>query len=211
MTNTILTTGTPALQGLCDGFADITHQSQQVFRSVLAAMAEPGTVHGVGSQKAPAPLSAAAYQVCLALLDQETPLWLHPELASAAALNSLRFHCGCVLTDRPEVAAFALTTVTDAPPLVRFQQGSVEYPDRSATVVVEVLSLAGGAGEGRGLVLSGPGIRDERRVQIGGFDEAFARQLSDNHRRFPCGVDLILTSDDQLMALPRTTRVVLDA
>ncbi|WP_303289897.1 phosphonate C-P lyase system protein PhnH [Marinobacter sp. SS5-14b] len=214
MTTTAQTMTAVALDGLCDGFADSTHQAQQVFRRVLAAMAEPGTVHSLEPGNAPAPLSSAAYQICLALLDQETPLWLQPELASAAVVNSLRFHCGCGIAHRLDKAAFALITANGDCSLAAFNQGTFEYPDRSATVIVEVRGLDAERGENCGeerseLVLEGPGIRQQRRVRIDGFDAGWMQRLADNHALFPCGVDLILTCGNQLMALPRTTRATL--
>lgn len=195
-----------ALEVLCDGFADTTHQSQQVFRQVLAALSEPGSLQVLPQLEAPEPLSSAAYQVCLTLLDQDTPLWLEPDLAGPAVVNSLRFHCGCGIANRSDQAVFALITVDGDCSLSAFSQGSFEYPDRSATVIVEVEALD----ESGALVLEGPGILHQRRVDIGGIDGSWLQRLAENRAGFPCGVDLILTCGNRLMALPRTTRVSLD-
>ncbi|MDY6841483.1 MAG: phosphonate C-P lyase system protein PhnH [Pseudomonadota bacterium] len=203
MSTTVQSPAVVALEGLCDGFSDVTYQSQEVFRQVLAAMAEPGTRHDLAQLAAPGPLSPAAYQVCLALLDQETPVWLAPDVTSAAVINSLRFHCGCGIAARSDQALFALVTAQGGCSLSAFNQGGFEYPDRSATVIVEVDALEE-AGE---LVLEGPGIPQQRHVHIAGIDAGWLQQLAENRAGFPCGVDLILTCGSQVMALPRTTRV----
>ncbi|MEQ9547221.1 MAG: phosphonate C-P lyase system protein PhnH [Marinobacter sp.] len=206
MSATVQSPAVVTLEGLCDGFSDITHQSQEVFRQVLMAMAEPGTRHNLAQLAAPAPLSPAAYQVCLALLDQETPVWLAPDLNSAAVINSLRFHCGCGIAARSDQALFALVSGQGGCSLSAFSQGTFEYPDKSATLIVEVDALE----EGGELVLEGPGIRQQRHVHIAGFDSDWLQQLASNRAGFPCGVDLILTCSNQVMALPRTTRVSLE-
>lgn len=188
---------------LSAGFADVTHQSQRMFRQILSAMAEPGTIMTTGAIESPPPISAATYQVCLALLDQETPVWIQPELFSSEVSSSLRFHCGCRLVEDATQAAFVLMTSSGDGRLDAFNQGSFEFPDRSATVIVEVESLADN-GE---LNLEGPGIRGSRTVGIGGFDHGWVERLTRNRAAFPCGVDLILTCGNRLMALPRTTRL----
>lgn len=192
-----------SLAGLCPGFADAVHQSQQVFRQVLTALSEPGSLQQFPPREAPAQLNGAAYQVCLALLDAETPLWIAPALKTSAVVSALRFHCGCPLVDEPGQAVFALTTADEVGDLGRFAQGSDEYPDRSTTVIVQVPGLE----QGGGWRLRGPGINGERRIGIAGLGASWPTQIARNHARFPCGVDLLFTAGDALMGLPRTTQV----
>lgn len=192
-----------SLAGLCAGFDDPVHQSQQVFRRVLTALSEPGTVQHVPQSQAPEGVHIASYQLCLALLDAETPLWIAPSLRTDALVSALRFHCGCGLVDEPGQAEFALTSPDFDGDLTRFAQGSHEYPDRSTTVIIQVESLDA-SGD---WALYGPGIDGERRVGIGGLDPRWPGMLADNRSRFPCGVDLLFTAGTGLMGLPRTTRV----
>ena len=73
----------------------------------------------------------------------------------------LSFHTGAPLTDvRPE-ARFAFVEAGGmVPGFDQFALGTQEYPDRSATLVLEIAALDGGAE----LVATGPGIkgRDHR-------------------------------------------------
>lgn len=196
---------TPALSltGLCAGFDDPVQQSQQVFRRALTALSEPGTLQTVPVSDAPAGVSIAAYQLCLALLDAETPLWIAPSLRTDALMSALRFHCGCAIVAEPGLAEFALTTPEFDGDLTQFAQGSHEYPDRSTTLIVQVESLE----VTTNWTLSGPGIEGERKVGIAGLDPRWPGMLTQNRQRFPCGVDLLFTAGNRLMGLPRTTRV----
>ena len=188
---------------IAEGFADPVHDGQAVFRAVLDAMAGPGRVVDLPSRVTPpAPLNEAATAVCLALLDFETPLWLD-EAASRAA-EALRFHCGCPVVEAPEAAAFAL--IADPrrmPPLDAFNPGLSAYPDRSATLILQVETLRPGAG----VRLSGPGIRTGAALEVAPVPDGFWEQVRRNHALYPRGVDLIFAAPEALAALPRSTAV----
>ena len=187
------------------GLADPVLDSQRIFRAVLEAMAHPGRVVAVeGPTETPRPLHRAAAAVCLALVDLETPLWLDPAARTPEVLEGLRFHCGCPIVEEVRGARFAL--VVDArsmPPLEAYDGGSDEYPDRSATLIVQVGALTADAGKR----LTGPGIAGEARLAVDGVPERFWAELRDNHARFPRGVDVILVAPAGVAALPRTTEV----
>jgi alpha-D-ribose 1-methylphosphonate 5-triphosphate synthase subunit PhnH len=116
----------------------------------------------------------------------------------------LRFHCGCRIVEEPGQARFAV--VVDAmamPALDRFDAGTDEYPDRSATVIVQTRALTAGAGRR----LTGPGIESEAWLDADGLAAGFWPDLRANRDRFPRGVDVLLTAGASVAALPRTTRV----
>jgi len=107
------------------GFADPVGEAQATFRAVLDAMARPGRLHRAGAQlRAPEPLDQATAAVLLTLVDNETPLWLDP--AAGAARGWLAFHCGAVIVDVPDRAAFALAL--SLPDLAALPAGSHEAP-----------------------------------------------------------------------------------
>lgn len=190
---------------LMAGLADPVLESQRIFRAALEALSRPGLIRRLaGAPPAPAPLNAAAAALLLALADYETPVWLDPAAAGPEIRAHLRFHCGCPLAADAATAAFALVADASAmPPLAAFAQGSDQYPDRSATVIVQVPALTGGPC----LTLRGPGIREAAILAPAGLPADFPRWLADNHAGFPCGVDVILAAGDQVAALPRSTRV----
>ncbi|ROQ01765.1 alpha-D-ribose 1-methylphosphonate 5-triphosphate synthase subunit PhnH [Stella humosa] len=187
------------------GFADPVQDSQRAFRGLLDAIARPGTVVRLDApQTTPAPLSRAAAAVLLTLVDFETPLWLDAAAATPAVLAWTRFHCGAPIVAAPAAARFAL--VTDAarmPALDVFDPGQDAYPDRSATLLIEVAGLRAGDG----LRLTGPGIEHDARLAVAGLPDGFVDAWGDNRALFPCGVDIFLTAGDLVAALPRTTRL----
>lgn len=190
------------LAGIGPGFADPTLDSQAVFRRGLAALAQPGSmVECADAPEPPHGVHAAANALLLALLDQDCGLWLSPSLSGAVA-GYLRFHTGCALVGDPRHAGFALVAApADLPPLGSFDSGSDEFPERSATVILQLGALAA-AGPWR---LRGPGVRGEARLLAGGLGADFLAQWKHNAMLFPRGVDLILASGSQLCGLPRTT------
>lgn len=187
------------------GFRDPVSDSQATFRALLDALARPGRVVALDASVAPAGqagLSPAAEAVALTLCDFETPVWLCGACAGAAAW--LRFHCGAPLAAAPAAARFAFAAgIADLPELAAFELGSDEFPDRSATLVLEVASLDGPDR----VSLSGPGIAGTQSLAVAGIDRAFWRARAALAPLFPRGLDLILTCGTRVAALPRTTRV----
>ena len=181
---------------LTGGFTDPARQSAHAFRALLEAMARPGRIHQVAGALPPAPLSIAAGVTLLTLADATTPLHLAGGCDREELRGWIAFHCGSPLVG-PEEAQFVLGAWEDLHPLSRFRTGEPAYPDRSATLIVEMPQLTA-----TGARLTGPGI--ERDAQLS-LPETAAFQA--NRALFPLGFDVILTCGDTLAALPRSTRV----
>jgi alpha-D-ribose 1-methylphosphonate 5-triphosphate synthase subunit PhnH len=186
------------------GAQDLAGESQRVFRCLLQAMAEPGTIVSAATKlQCPAPLGQAQGVVALTLLDHETPIWLSPRLRIPAVQAFLRFHTGAPLVEDPSSASFALAdSVADLPALDLFNLGSDESPERGATLIVETALIAATSG----LELRGPGIPNERKLELWGVPDAFWLARAQVCAFVPRGLDFIFTSGDSLTALPRTTR-----
>lgn len=186
------------------GFHDPVHDAQRLFRVLLEAQAEPGRIMTVAApvEIPPTPLGRAAIGIGLALLDFETPVWL--DQAAEPAFAHFRFHCQCPSAPSRLDAVFAFAGSAAAlPPLNGFALGSDAYPDRSATLVVEAEMLCSDGD----LILSGPGVPRRRPLGVGGVPRRLWHEREALAALFPRGLDLILTCGDQLVALPRTTRV----
>ncbi|MBD3665738.1 phosphonate C-P lyase system protein PhnH [Sulfitobacter aestuariivivens] len=183
-------------QALSGGFADPATQSAHAFRSIMEAMARPGTLHGVSGALPPAPLSRAAGAVLLTLCDTETPAYLAGGANCDAVHAWLAFHTGVPLVG-PSHCRFAVGSWSALTPLSAYPIGTSEYPDRSATLIVECPELTDS-----GEILTGPGIRNNAALSL---PEVAAFQS--NHALFPLGLDFIFTCGDRLAALPRSTKV----
>lgn len=185
------------------GFEDVALDSQAVFRLVLTAMSRPGTIMPLTTGiESPAGLHPAAAAVLLALLDQDTRLWTAPSFAPGSVGAYLRFHTGCVLEADPAAADFVLACPPELPQLASLSMGSEEYPERSATVVLQVDALSNGAG----WRLSGPGIESQTLLQVAGLDSGFLAGWRQSQLHFPRGVDLVFAGAGLLAAMPRTTK-----
>jgi alpha-D-ribose 1-methylphosphonate 5-triphosphate synthase subunit PhnH len=189
------------------GFADKVLAAQSTFRSVMDAMARPGTVQRIeASSGVPAPLMRGSAAIALTLFDQDTPVWLDAKLAATTDVAKwIKFHTSAPVIADPAVCTFAVVAdVSALPAFESFAFGSGEYPDRSTTIILQVTSLT----EGPAYELSGPGIDGATilRAAIGVPD--LLDRLALNATLFPRGIDLVLVSGDNVVALPRTTRLV---
>ncbi len=187
------------------GFDDLALDSQDVFRLALAAMSRPGDIQEIKACiESPAGLDPASGALLLALLDQDTRLWLSPAFAGSNVPTYLRFHTGCVLVaDAAEADFLLVAKVGELPVLSALSRGSAEYPERSATVVLQAEGISGRAG----WHLSGPGIDGKKALCIEGLGEGFVAQWREAQAEFPRGVDLFAASGISLAALPRSTRL----
>ncbi|NSX55535.1 phosphonate C-P lyase system protein PhnH [Parasulfitobacter algicola] len=180
---------------LSGGFADPATQSAHAFRSLMEAMARPGAIQDIHGAAPPAPLSPAMGAVLLTLCDTETPVYLAGDMDCEAARAWLAFHTGAPFVG-PAHCMFAVGKWDALAPLAVYPIGTSEYPDRSATLIVECSELAAGA------TLTGPGIKDQATLSL---PEVEAFQA--NRTLFPLGLDFIFTCGERLAALPRSTKV----
>ncbi len=199
------------LKDLGRGFAEPALCSQTVFRHALDALSLPGRVQTLGASgglqgmQAPQGANPAAAALLLALLDQDCKLWLSPGLAQGDAAAWLRFHTGCLVVVDAALADFAwIASASELPALEVFAQGSAEYPDQSATCIVQVESLDSPT---PAWTLRGPGIKGSTQLHIDGLASEFAAQWRMGQTHFPCGVDFFFTQGEAFVGLPRSTLI----
>jgi alpha-D-ribose 1-methylphosphonate 5-triphosphate synthase subunit PhnH len=189
------------------GFADKVLSAQSTFRSVMDAMARPGTVQRIAAVVgAPAPMMHGTAAIALTLFDHDTPLWLDPRMAETSDVAKwLKFHTSAPVIADSSICSFALIGDASAlPPLDSFSFGSNEYPDRSTTLILQVESLT----QGPTLELRGPGIDGSAVLQAAIRPTDLIERLQINPTLFPRGIDVVLVVDDAIVAIPRTTRLV---
>ena len=178
------------------GFANPPVEAAEAFRAVLEAMARPGRIETLRGATPPAPVSVAAGAVLLTLCDAETPLYIAGAADCPEVWQWVSFHTGAPKSSAGE-AMFALGTWDDLLPLDQYSIGRADYPDRSATLIVEMPELVA-----RGATLTGPGIKDTASLSV---PDVAAFQA--NRAMFPLGLDFVLTCEDRIAGLPRSTRV----
>jgi alpha-D-ribose 1-methylphosphonate 5-triphosphate synthase subunit PhnH len=177
------------------GFSDPPHQSAAAFRAIMQAMARPGTLYDVSGAVPPAPMSVAAGTVLATLCDADTGVHLVAGFDIPAIRDWITFHTGAPLVAAPD-AQFVLGRWAEID-LTEISIGTAQYPDRAATMIVEVPRL-----EASGATLRGPGIETTAMLNLPDI-EPFQR----NAALFPLGLDFMFTSGAQIAALPRSTKV----
>src|ERR1700751_4112129 len=139
------------------GFADKVLSAQSTFRSVMDAMARPGSVQQVvATVGTPASVMRGTAAIALTLFDHDTPIWLDAKMSGTSEVAKwLKFHSGAPVVEDCSICSFALIgDGVGLPDLSRFSFGTSEYPDRSTTLILQVESLT----EGVAYELRGPGI-----------------------------------------------------
>jgi alpha-D-ribose 1-methylphosphonate 5-triphosphate synthase subunit PhnH len=189
------------------GFADKVLSAQSTFRSVMDAMARPGSVqHIVAAAGTPAAMMRGTAAIALTLFDHDTPVWLDPLMSETSDVAKwLKFHTSAPVVGESSICSFAVVGDAGAlPALDRFSFGSNEYPDRSTTLILQVESLT----QGPALELRGPGIDGTAVMQAAIQPPDLFERLAINAALFPRGIDVVLVADDAIVAIPRTTRLV---
>ena len=177
---------------LTGGFTNAPHQSAFAFRAALNVLSRPGMIETVTGAAPPAPLSVAAGVLILTVCDRTTPLHLAGGYDCALVRDWVTFHTGAPLVGAEE-ASFAIGQWQDLA-VDRFAIGTAEYPDRAATLIVEMPSLTA-----TGARLTGPGIEVCAHLTLpSGFR---------NRANFPLGLDCFFTCGDRVAALPRSTKI----
>lgn len=189
------------------GFADKVLSAQSTFRSVMDAMARPGSIQRIASTAGtPVGMMRGAAAIALTLFDHDTPVWLDGRMSATADVAKwLKFHTSAPVVADSSIANFALIGDPQSlPALDRFAFGSNEYPDRSTTLVLQVESLT----DGPVVELQGPGIDGSAALRASIQPHDLFERLSINAALFPRGIDVVLVHDHSIVAIPRTTRLV---
>lgn len=169
-------------------------RQQQAFRRLMTAFSYPGRVLPLAAEG-----ESALTLVLATLVDGACTLADPQRLLACDDLRRLGARQASV--DSADFVLARGDRVLDAAPRL----GSLENPERGATVVLRV----GRLGEGTALSLQGPGIAGEQVLRVGGVDPAWWTLRAEWNSHFPLGVDLILVGEQAVTALPRTTRIAL--
>src|ERR1700676_2117967 len=188
------------------GSADKVLSAQSTFRSVMDAMARPGSVQRIAAVAGtPAAMMRGTAAIALTLFDHDTPVWLDSRMSQTSEVAKwLKFHTSAPVIADSSIASFALIGDARAlPALERFSFGSNEYPDRSTTLILQVESLT----QSPDFELRGPHIDGTALLQAIIQPADLFERLAINAALFPRGIDVVLVDDDCIVAIPRTTRL----
>ena len=193
------------------GFADYAQTSQKVYRAALQALSYPGRLIDLDHDAStPKDTNRVVAGLLSALLDSETSLWCSSKDQLIQACEWLQFHTDCAVLESSEQADFLwIKNIEEFPEIERIKTGTDQYPDRSATCIIEVPSLSQKSIDF--FTLKGPGIQFTSELHVKGWSKEIYKKLlsiwTQNHQLFPCGIDLYLSDGQHLIGLPRSTQL----
>jgi alpha-D-ribose 1-methylphosphonate 5-triphosphate synthase subunit PhnH len=191
---------------LMPGFDDPELGSQQTFRAIVKALDNPGRLVQIRSKlSAPEDLNPASAAIFLTLSHDKTTVWADLDW-SYPIVEWFQFRCGCSIVTEPCMASLALiTNPVTMPPLDQFKMGDEEHPDTAATLIVQV-------GEMPANTVWNPirsAVRQMTTRSLMGMPANFWDHWLQQSERFPLSVDIFLTCDDVLAALPHSSGQVI--
>ncbi|MDQ3411622.1 MAG: phosphonate C-P lyase system protein PhnH [Chloroflexota bacterium] len=193
---------------------DPIRASQHTFRALLTALSTPGSLHPLGVHPAVAQAGPAGNpwlaSALVALLDHEVTLAVDASMPARQALVDLLHRRTRTSLASLEQADFVVADILAMDPALpgRLKRGSLEYPDDSATLLVEVESLASTSQAGAETTVRGPGVDGERAAWLPGLTDSFLAARDEANRHYPMGIDLfVIDHAGQVMGLPRTAVV----
>jgi len=102
------------------------------------------------------------------------------------------------------VADFAVLNALHAEQgLEYWKRGTPEYPDQSASLIIQTTSLT----QGEAVQFSGPGIETTTTVHIANIMPSFWKARAEVNAVAPLGLDLIFVTPHDILCCPRSTRV----
>ena len=188
------------------GFTDKVTDSQASFRALMDAFSHPAVSRDFPTHTSSwGAMPASNVTLLLTLVDQDTAIWLDQPYADDDELRALiAFYCGAPIVTEPERAAFAfLADAERIGEFGRFSQGDSDFPDRSATLVVQTRALLRGPH-----FFAGPGVPEPQGFGAEGLSVDFAAQWRRNRDSFPLGLDFVFVTKTEVVALPRSLRLL---
>ena len=191
---------------------DLVFDSQAVFRTVLDAMARPGTVGLLTAldPRCPLPDYRPLAAVARTLLDHEVTCALAPGENPADALELSRYLAaatGSRLTDPAE--ADYIVARGPLPPglLASLKRGTLAFPDGGATLLILTPDFTTTTGA-LPVTLTGPGVPGTVTTHLTGLSAENLAERRVANAEVPRGVDLLLIDPTgRVLCLPRTTRI----
>jgi alpha-D-ribose 1-methylphosphonate 5-triphosphate synthase subunit PhnH len=180
------------------------YETQALFRAVMNAMAAPGSLLMAPS---PEPRNAMPLilKICDTLIDNEVTFSVLGEKVDETFIDTVAMITNAAYVDAARADFVIIPTRSSDRALVNISRGTLEYPEKSATVIwqVEDLTIPGGAS----VTLSGPGIESSVACTLDGLSREDLALIREINHEYPLGIDLIFCDDRHIVALPRTTRI----
>lgn len=192
---------------LADNQFDMVFDCQKIFKSVMNAMAKPGTIFSIKEQSNKlAEEDKVPLALAITFMDNRSALYVegNDELLSVIrektiAVKSTLEKADFIIAPGVEMAEDYNVQLLDSAKL-----GTLPEPHKSAMVIVGLQSFDGD----RSLVFEGPGIKERKKVVLPEAGISWMCRRAEQNYEFPCGTDILFyTEDGEIMGIPRTLKV----
>ena len=190
--------------------SDTDMLAQRAFRRLLQAMSRPGKVYVLPPMPAAGSEPWSAMLLLLdSLLDQEVSFTVIGGNGSGELQLLIAGRTRCRATDIRQADFLVVAYGDSAGEILRAKRGTLQYPDRSATVVFGVQSLLFTEDRQSTIALTGPGIREEVLLgPIKGLGPHEMEHLRELNSEFPLGVDVVfIDAVGRVLCIPRSTNI----
>jgi alpha-D-ribose 1-methylphosphonate 5-triphosphate synthase subunit PhnH len=183
--------------------------AQRTFRTLLNAMAHPGTIDHLTPRTGETPEQS----VCFALIDFEVS-YIIANPGGGDDAEALEQWLAQRTGSRHASVADAAFVIAYGPlPDAAWHailRGTLAFPDTGATIIY-VLPAVGEAAAGAPvtrLTLAGPGIATTQELVVSGLAPAEFAALTHANREYPMGVDVILLdAAGRIACIPRSSKI----
>jgi alpha-D-ribose 1-methylphosphonate 5-triphosphate synthase subunit PhnH len=182
--------------------------SQSIYRTLLAAASNPGTLHTVQGTNGTEEQHHLFFQITTCLIDHEVTFSLMDRWREAMGRQITQL-TGSRMVDWDQADFVIVNGGTSSGRIEKAQRGSLAYPDQGATVFycIEDEDQIDPINNSR-VRLSGPGIQHPISPQLEGLTVEEYRLLRDVNSSYPLGMDaFVIKGNDAIMGLPRSTRI----
>jgi alpha-D-ribose 1-methylphosphonate 5-triphosphate synthase subunit PhnH len=190
---------------------DEVFDAQQDFRVLLEAMARPGKICRLegAAVDPPAGLHRTTSLAAFALLNGDTRFYVCNDVDGQMG-TYLRENTGAEMTTMEKADYVFCSGDYDMNCISQFKRGTLQEPEDSATVFIDLEDIAesGGVGDVR-IVLQGPGVETEKVLFLRKVQASLFWSVSEINDEFPIGIDLFLTdAGGRVIAIPRSCHVI---
>lgn len=184
------------------------HESQEVFKTLLDALSQPGTIHHLPQTVSHRFTPALAPLAALVSHDVPFSICGGESVATSIAVERATFG-RCV---DPEFAAYIVALTGHVPVASTIRRGSPHRPDGGCQISYQISGrLVASATEASTFSITGPGVPTVRSLSVEwATDELSSLQslLTARSDSWPMGFDIWLVDDfGQVVGIPRTSNI----
>lgn len=186
---------------------DFVHDGQKVFRELLHAMANPGTVKSITAQaekfkEAYAPLTALG----CTLLDNEELMYVEKNPRLAAELHDLTLCKEGALEQADYIFLSSQMNYGSMEEIMKnAKKGTYKDPQDSAAILILCDEIRGNIN----MSLEGPGIKGTKLLGVQQYVKTILEIRQSLRTEYPLGIDLVfVTPKGELMGIPRLCKTV---